>query len=78
MRKKTESPDQTPEEEEDFESNRSGLHEYVGMSVDEAKQLLGKPRGELLTGNRIVLDYPRVQLISDDGKTINMEKPRHP
>lgn len=65
-------PESTPEPEQ----HATGPHKYVGMSVAEARKLLGEPRGELITGEKIMLDYPHIQLVSEDGKTVSQEKPR--
>jgi hypothetical protein len=48
---------------------------YVGLTLDEVKELLGEPMGTLRAGRRVTYFYddPRLELAADDGVRISYQ-----
>jgi len=49
---------------------------YVGLTLKEVKKMLGRPKGQLKVGKKVLLVYPDVELLSTDGETITRQGDR--
>ena len=71
----TADPDPPPAAAVETLTNAGDLRddEFVGRSLAEVRQLLGRPKADLKQGSRVVLQYDGVEIYSEDGVTVSSQ-----
>ena len=46
---------------------------FVGMNMEEAKRMLGKPMGVIESGGKMIYRYKNIELVSKDGITVTSQ-----
>ena len=54
-------------------SGDSTKDNFVGMNMEEAKRMLGKPMGIIESGGKMIYRYKNIELVSEDGITVTSQ-----